>query len=244
MVRDGCVMGHGAQHEPHSSRGGRSRSRAAPRPPVHHPEGRCTRRWPKCDSCAAGRPGHFPAAPSAWAALGSAKSDRGRHLAVARKHKTSGRGSEGRSGPDSRDFKVKKVLWCRQGCAEGRVLRRVCLGSSLSIRRECQTMRRGQTSLLGSYLEGPLDPPPKPARVQASHLQGHPWQKSLGRAWWGCRGLGPEGVSPALPSPRQRSVSSPCSGSLWSRMQLCLPGYPRFPPQSASPHETQACRLI
>lgn len=120
LLRDGGGTGHGAQHEPHSSLAGRSRSRAAPRPPVHHPEGRCTRQWPKRDSCVAGRPCPFPAAASTWEALGSAKPDRGRRLAAARKPKPSARGSGRGQGAAA----VRAALCGGGGGA-------VCLGSSL-----------------------------------------------------------------------------------------------------------------
>lgn len=71
MARGHAVTGHGAQHKLYIPLWVRGRSRAAPRPPVRRREGRCARQWPKCDSCAAGRPCPPPAAPSTREVLGS-----------------------------------------------------------------------------------------------------------------------------------------------------------------------------
>ena len=113
------MTGHGTQHEHHAQLGDRSRSQAAPRPPVQRPEG----------SCAAGAPARCLLLPPPGGVLGSVKLGRGRRLAAAQQNKTRGRAAEGKTALQGQGPNVGAgAPRCGQGRAEGRAVGWVYLG--------------------------------------------------------------------------------------------------------------------
>lgn len=198
-------MGHGAQHEPHSPLRGRSRSQVAPRPPVHHLEGRCARQGPKRDSCAAGRPRPFRPlpppgrswTPRSWTAGAPGRSHRNIKHA----------GGAQRGGPPRTPETSRSGRCCGAG---GSVPRTGCWGGSVwgpfhpaspPAPAQCSGVRQASWDL--TWKEDPLLSLSghKPSTSKDIHGQSH--QARLGGAVvvWSWRGS-----PPVVPSPRELPV--------------------------------------